>query len=129
LVQNRANPYLSGNAKQYQETNPWFLLDTSLDPAKPWTRDLRSSEASTALPVFALALVQGKAPARQWLVYAHAPLGDRKSVEVTIPEYKPVTVDVKLGGSFHLIDEAKGTVVAIARISHHPASARPPDLS
>lgn len=107
LVANHAHPhpYQAEIPVEYQQVDRWFLLDTSLDhPALTW------ENRHATLPVFALALVQGKAPARQWLVYAHAPLGDRRSVEVTIPEYKPVTIDALRGGSFYLIDETKGSV-------------------
>lgn len=103
LVQNREHPYLSGNPAEYKEGNPWFLLDTSLDPAKPWKGD-------TELTIFSLALVQGKAPERQWLVYAHAPLGDRKGVGVNIPDCRQITIDVPVAGAFCLVDEKTGSV-------------------
>jgi hypothetical protein len=118
LVENREHPYFSGKAEEYKATNPWFLLETSLDPARPWTRtyqpgETSGSSASTVLPVFALALVQGQAPARQWLVYAHAPLGEHKGVAVTIPEYKQVTVDVPVAGAFYLVDEKTKKVTEV----------------
>lgn len=98
LVENREHPYFSGKAEQYTATNPWFLLETSLDSARPW-------KAETEVAVFALALVQGQAPQRQWLVYAHAPLGERKGVEITVPDYGKITVDITQAGSFYLVDE------------------------
>ena len=84
LVPNRArpHPYQAGIPAEYQQADRWFRLDTALDPPSPWG-------LTTDLQVFSLALVQGKAPQRQWLVYAHSPLADRKAVSVTIPEYKP----------------------------------------
>jgi hypothetical protein len=88
--------------KEYQDRDRWFLLDTSLDPPRPWKQE-------TALPVFSLALVAGKAPERQWLVYAHSPLEDRKGVRITVPECGPVTVDVSVAGSFYVIDERTKT--------------------
>ena len=100
LVPNRAgaHPYQTVIPAEYQNVDRWFLLDTSLDPKRPW-------EMGTPLPVFALALVTGAAPRRQWLVYAHAPLGARQNVQITIPEYHPVKVNVAVGGSFYLVDE------------------------
>jgi hypothetical protein len=92
------HPYQWNIPPEYQTSARWFLLDTSLDPRRPW-------DLNTRLPVFALALVTGAAPGRQWLLYAHAPSGDRQSVSITIPDYKPVTVDVSVGGSFYLVDE------------------------
>lgn len=100
LVGNRAeqHPYQSNLPEEYQTAERWFLLSTSVDPPRPWT-------LSTELPVYALALTQGKAPQRQWLVYAHAPREAKPQVQVTIPEYKPVKIDVAVGGSFYLVDE------------------------
>ncbi len=100
LVANRAHahPYQTGVPAEYQDAERWFLLETSLDPPRPW-------ELGTPLPVFALALQMGQAPERQWLLYAHAPTGERRFVSITIPEYQQVRVDVSVGGSFYLIDE------------------------
>ena len=78
-------PVRAAATAENQQADRWFLLDTSLDPPRPWS-------LATPLPVFALALAQGTAPARQWLLYAHAPLGDRKAVGVTIPGYKQVSI-------------------------------------
>jgi hypothetical protein len=110
LVPNRAHPhpYQAGIPAEYQQADRWFLLDTTLDPPRPWS-------LATPLPVFSLALVQGTAPARQWLVYAHPPLGDRKAVGVTIPEYKSLVIDVPVAGAFIRIDEAKGTAEEVQR--------------
>jgi len=105
LVPNRArpHPYQAGIPAEYQQVDRWFRLDTSLDPPPPWklTDDLR---------VFSLALVQGKAPNRQWLVYAHSPLADRKAVGVTIPDYKRITIDISVAGTFYQVAETTGTV-------------------
>ena len=108
LVPNRSHPhpYQAGIPVEYQQADRWFLLDTTLDPARPWT-------LATDLPVFSLALVQGKAPARQWLVYAHSPLADRKAVGVTIPDYKQITIDVPVAGAFYRVTEETGTVEAL----------------
>jgi hypothetical protein len=63
--------------------------------------------------VFALALVRDETPKRQWLVYAHSPLADRRDVELTIPEYGKITVDVSIGGSFYEVHEANKSVRAV----------------
>ena len=107
---NRADshPYQEAIPPEYRQADRWFLLDTSLDPARPWS-------LGTELPVFALALVQGKTPTRQWLVYAHSPLKDRKAVGVTIPDYKAVTIDVPVAGAFYQVDEARGTAEQLQR--------------
>ncbi len=100
LVPNRAgaHPYQTVIPAEYQSVDRWFLLDTSLDPKRPW-------ELGTPLPVFALALALGDPPRRRWLVYAHAPLGERQSVQVMIPGFRAVTINVEVGGSFYLADE------------------------
>lgn len=97
---NKANkhPYQTSVPIEYENNDRWFLLDTSLDPGRPW-------QLGTQLPVYALALTQGKIPQRQWLIYAHAPLEEQKRVTIRIPDYRPIKVDVSVGGSFYLVDE------------------------
>ena len=82
------------------------MTGSGLDPERPWKRE-------TELAVFSLALVMGKPGNRQWLLYAHAPLAEQKAVEITVPEYGPVTVDVTRGGSFYLIDEKTKAAAAV----------------
>jgi hypothetical protein len=105
LLANRAHqhPYQTRVPQEYQRLNRWFLLDTSLDPPRPW-------ELGTQLPVFALALVKGVAPRRQWLIYSHAPAEAKNKVQITIPEFHAVTVNAAVGGSFTLVDEKMGRV-------------------
>lgn len=100
LVANRAqqHPYQALVPQEYERVERWFMLDTSLDPRRPWS-------LTTQLQVYALALQQGRAPQRQWLIYAHAPMGDRNNVSVTIPDYRAVTINVAVAGSFYTVDE------------------------
>ena len=108
LVVNPAHqhPYQAHVPPEYAHVDRYFLLDTSLDPPRPW-------EMTTELPVFALALSQGRPAHRQWLIYAHAPRGERKAVQLTVPGYGPITVDVAVGGSYYLIDERTKQVSTI----------------
>jgi hypothetical protein len=100
LVANRAHEHLYqvDLPPEYKKKDRWFLLDTSLDPKRPWKLD-------TELPVFALALVLGQAPEREWLVYAHAPLGGKRDVEVTVPGFGPAKIDAAPAGVFYRVDE------------------------
>ncbi|HZS51702.1 MAG TPA: hypothetical protein VFA54_12625 [Bryobacterales bacterium] len=100
LAPNRAwkHPYQSRPVERYAAEDRWFLLDTTLDPPRPYN-------AATPLPVFSLSLVLGRAPRREWLLYAHAPMGSRRNVGITIPGYRQVVVDVSAGGSYYLIRE------------------------
>jgi hypothetical protein len=100
LVANKANkhPYQTLVPVEYESSDRWFLLDTSLDPARPW-------QLKTPLPIYALALTQGKSPQRQWLVYAHAPLGEQKQAIIHLPDYHSIKVDVSVSGSFYLVNE------------------------
>ncbi|MBC8372929.1 MAG: hypothetical protein H8E53_04990, partial [Planctomycetes bacterium] len=86
-----------------KDRNRWYHLHTSLDPKYPL-------KLNSILPVFTLARVIGEKPKREWLLYAHAPKGDKKGVEVDIPGYKKVTVNVSLSGSFYYIHEKDGAV-------------------
>jgi hypothetical protein len=105
LVANTAheNPYNVDVPERYQKVNRWFALDTNLDPPRPWN-------LKTKLPVFSLALVQGKDGSRRWLLYAHSPIENRKGVEVTIPGCQKVKIDVPRAGAFYLVTETDGKI-------------------
>ncbi|HZK80460.1 MAG TPA: hypothetical protein VFC46_05315 [Humisphaera sp.] len=117
LVPNRAHkhPFHSDIPEKWKDADRWFALDTSVDPPRPW--DLK-----TRLPVMALARVVGDKPHREWLLYAHAPLGDKKDVEITIPDYRKVTVSVSVGGSFHHLKEIDGSVTPVGNIDQAPTA-------
>jgi hypothetical protein len=109
------HPYQSGILDGYRDDQieerygigRWFLLSTNFTPEIP------PNSLDTEIPVLSLALVMGEFPDRQWLVYAHSPLTDREYVEIVIPEYKSIVVDVSVGGSFYLVDESENTVTPI----------------
>jgi hypothetical protein len=95
----RKHPYQSSIPTEYDSVDRMFLLTTNLDPPLPWSED-------TEFPVMSLARVKGNSPNKQWLLYAYAPLGSKKNVHIAIPGFGTIIVDVALGGSFYLIDEA-----------------------
>lgn len=109
LVANPAaeHPYQSEVPPGVAKAPRWFRLDTDQDPGRPW-------RLGTQLAVYALALVQGEPGERRWLVYAHAPLGRRQGVEVTIPDYGGARIDVAPGGTFHLVTEKDRSVRRLA---------------
>jgi len=100
LVPNRAHqhPYQTAIPDEYKNVDRWFLLDTNLDAPRPWKLD-------TEIPVFSLALVTGEKGNRRWLVYAESPLQERQNVEITIPDYGKITVNVPVAGAFYTVDE------------------------
>jgi hypothetical protein len=61
----------------------------------------------------ALARVKGTKPNRIWLLYTHAPTGARTNVQISIPDYKAVTINVALAVSFYLIDESTNNITPI----------------
>lgn len=93
-----SHPYQSGIPAEYRDEDRWFLLETDLDPPRPWKLD-------TEIPVFSLALVDGEHGSRRWLIYAHSPLKDRSAVELTVPGYGQITVAVPIDGAFYIVDE------------------------
>ncbi len=95
------HPYQINVPPEYASVERWWLLDTNLDPARPW------DNLTTELPVLSLALVLGDAPSRQWLIYAFSPKQDRTGVQITVPGYptNPVTIDVPQAGVFHVVNE------------------------
>lgn len=108
LVPNRAHkhPYKSVIPENFQNEDRWFLLDCSANPQFPWS-------LSTQIKVFSLALVLGESPRRQWLVYAHSPLGREENVTVTIPDYKQVKITSEVAGSFYLVDESSDKTMKV----------------
>jgi len=108
LVPNREHqhPYQQDIPEKYRDIDRWFLLDTNLDARRPW-------EHNTNIPVFSLALVLGTKGMRQWLVYAHSPLNDRKDVTIAVPDFGKITADVYRAGAFYLVEEQNKKVTPI----------------
>ncbi|MFZ4983994.1 MAG: hypothetical protein ACOYLF_00905 [Blastocatellia bacterium] len=108
LVANRsrAHPYQVAVPEELQRTDRWFQLATSLDPDGKWT-------LGTQLPVFALALARGQTPGREWLIYAHAPTGGRRDVQITVPDFGEIRIDVPVGGVFYLASERTRQVTRV----------------
>jgi hypothetical protein len=109
LVPNRARKhhYQAGIPDEWKDVDRWFLLDADVNPQEfPW-------ELHWDVAVYSLALVMGKAPERQWLLYAHSPVKQRKGVKLTIPGYRQVAVDTSPAGVFYLVDERTGRVEAV----------------
>jgi hypothetical protein len=105
---NQAHPYQQDIPSEYRSRDRWFLLDTNIDPPRPW-------ELRTELPVFALALVKGRAPEREWLVYAQAPHGGNGGVVLNLPEFGAVRAKALPAGGFFLVKEKGRAVVPVAR--------------
>lgn len=108
LVPNTAHqhPYQVDIPEKYRDVQRWFLLDTNLDAPRPWTQ-------STDIPVFSVALVQGEPGARRWLVYAHSPLENCGNVEITLPDFGQLTIDVPRAGTFHLVEEPSRNITPL----------------
>ena len=97
------HPYQSNIPVEYSSKARWFLLDTSLDPKRPWS-------LNTEIPVFSLCLEKGVTPQREWLVYLHSPLGKHDKVKLTIPNYRDIEVDSNPSGNYYLVQEKSKTV-------------------
>ena len=117
LVENtsRSHPSQTLIPDEFKYRARWFQLNTSLDPATPWS-------LTTEIPVFAIARVIGATPNREWLVYAHSPVQDRTGVVITLPGYTgiygggtvtgTVTTDVSREGTFVHIKENNNDLIA-----------------
>lgn len=114
LVENKEyqHPYQSAIPDEYKNVPRWFLLNTSLDKPRPWT-------LSTEIPAFALALVLGQAPEREWLVYAFSPLGDRKDVTVTLPGHGIIALDFSKSGNYFYVSEKDGRITQLSGAANH----------
>ena len=108
LVPNRDNQHLyqSNIPEQYKDVDRWFLLETNLDPPRPWKLD-------TQIPVFSLALVLGEQPQREWLLYAFAPLNDINAVRVSLPGYGIQEIAATVSGAFYHLKEQTGEIIKL----------------
>ena len=108
LVENKQykHPYQVAIPDKYKEYPRWFLLNTSIDNQRPWS-------LHSEIPAFALALILGQAPNRQWLVYAFSPLGDQSRVAVTLPGYKSISIDFSRSGNYFYVNEKSGTITLL----------------
>ena len=106
--QKHRHPYQSNIPVAYQEIPRWYLLDTSVDPKRPWS-------LKTELAVYALARsIKSDDGSNEWLIYAHAPKGNMDMVRIKIPDAKggylqEVIADIPLEGIFIYIN-AKGKI-------------------
>jgi hypothetical protein len=100
LLDNPSTPHLHQSAipEELKNQKRWFLLDTNLDPRKPWTLE-------TEIPVFSLALELGRKPEREWLIYAFAPLVNEREVTVQIPGERSARITAGEAGHFYLVRE------------------------
>lgn len=105
---NSSHPYQHNIPAEYKAADRWFLLDTNLNPKRPW-------ELNTVIPVFALAMVTGEKPSREWMIYAHSPLKNYDKVRVDIPGYSPVSVSVSQGGCYYHVVENNKAITKITR--------------
>ena len=109
LVENKNNlhPYQINIPNEYKTVGRWFLLDTDLDPKRPW-------DLNTNIPVYSLALVLGDKPNREWLLYAQSPLKNFNNVKITITDYAPVNITVSPHGVFYYVKEKNSVVTKLA---------------
>jgi hypothetical protein len=108
LLPNHAaqHPYEEHLPAELAARDRWFLLDSRLNPPRPW-------QLSTSLRIYSLALERGERPHREWLVYAHSPLDAVLEADVTIPGGPQVRVRATPGGTFTLVSEDGNRMQAI----------------
>ncbi|MDF1884370.1 hypothetical protein JHD49_10495, partial [Sulfurimonas sp. SAG-AH-194-C21] len=99
LVNNGKSNFNKNIPAQYVNAPRWFLLDVDTNPLRQWA-------TTDEVAVWAFALVKGKAPNREWLVYVQSPQGDMNDVTVTVPGYKDILVNSSVMGSFYVLRES-----------------------
>ena len=97
------HPYQAALTPELAAGARWFLLDSPANPPRPW-------QLTTPLSVYSLALVRGRRPHREWLVYAYSPLQRRDVVSVRIPGGPEVMVQAAQQGAFTRIEEGNPPV-------------------
>ena len=112
LVENhdRDHPWdiLPDGTYTWTEGHRWFQLTTSVD-----NPDLSIGRAGlwySVIPVFAVAHVLGDAPNREWLIFVSCPQDDYATCDITIPDYKAVSVELDSVGKYYLVDESADSV-------------------
>lgn len=115
LVKNtaHAHPNHSSIPAEYSTLERWYLLDTNLDSAWPWS-------STTPIPVFSIALTLGTKPNREWLVYVNAPDGALSNVSITVPGYdrSPFVVRIPVDGTFiHLTEQPTVAVLVPGNVT------------
>jgi hypothetical protein len=96
------HPYQDNLPPDFAARPRWFLLDSPLNPARPWA-------LTTDLKVLSLAFERGAAPHRQWLVYASSPREELARAEVVIPGGPHVRVRAAPAGVFTLVSDEEGS--------------------
>jgi len=103
----RQHPYQVALTDALKAETRWYLLSTDLEsPAKDWG-------LYTEILVFPLALVLGKEPEREWLVFAHAPRAARTGVTVKLPGFGEIKIDASVTGSFYHVTEKDKAVKCV----------------
>ena len=113
------------------EKEPWktlwadqprfFQLSVGINPPfKSWPSAAANTITNTApdnenslIKVWAIAYELGKAPKREWLLIAQSPREDRRNVDITVPGFGPVAVEVQRQGSFYHLSEGQPGVVPV----------------
>ncbi|HVN44314.1 MAG TPA: hypothetical protein VMT66_03605 [Steroidobacteraceae bacterium] len=103
------HPYQAALPSEIAAAARWFLLDSTANPARPWT-------LSTPLPVFALALERGERPHREWLVYAFAPLDLEHESQIAIPGGPEMKITATTAGSFSLVREGEAAPLTVGTV-------------
>jgi hypothetical protein len=100
------HPYNDSLPQSLAGAQRWYLLDSDLNPKRPWSLD-------TVIRVYSLALVTGKAPQREWLIYAFAPLDAEIKTRVRISDGPTAVVQASRGGCFSLLREQAVAPIAV----------------
>ena len=102
----RKHPYQASIPEEYADVPRWYSLTSNLDPSGAW-------KPTTEIPVFSLALKLSEGGKTSWLVYAHAPRGDRSDVELTVPTLGPIKSNIAQRGTFLLVDGSSKAVTEL----------------
>ena len=114
LNQDRQHPWDMDNDDysrypRFLSQHRWYQLTTEHDATTDWGYSSNDVNPSAfyggIIPVFAIAMELGTTPNREWLVYAHCPMGTYTDCLVTIPGYQQVTVPVSVAGTYTLVTE------------------------
>lgn len=120
----RVGPWL----ERWQKQDRFYQLTVPINPPfAKWPQRYevafytRPFDEQALIKVWAFAYELGETPDREWLLYVQSPREDRKAVEVQVPGFGDVTVNVdRRGGFYHIRERQKEPV----RVGIEPRSSK-----
>ena len=114
--------------KRWAGLDCFFQLSVAINPpfaAWPAGANVTNTwpdQPNAVIKVWAIAYELGKTPNREWLLITQSPREDRKAVQVTVPGFGNIAVDVTRSGAFYHLHEGDKAAVRVGGSDSQPGS-------